>query len=123
MIAERKGVVVRRGPKKAWSKRTSRCTRTGLEAWLRSSHSFAVLRNVLEERLEGFLETTKHLDEYYTLLALGLMLPKRLLVWAAQHPKYSSRASDMKLLVFRASLPFNAQTGNWTAAPKYYSMR
>ena len=32
MIAKRKGVVVRRGLKEAWSKRTSRCTRTGSEA-------------------------------------------------------------------------------------------
>jgi len=32
VIAKRKGVVVRRGLKEAWSKRTSRCTRTGSEA-------------------------------------------------------------------------------------------
>ena len=33
MIAKRKGVVARRGLKEAWSKRTSRCTRTGSEAY------------------------------------------------------------------------------------------
>jgi hypothetical protein len=44
VIVKRKGVVARRGPKEAWSKRTSRCIRTGSEAWLRSSHSFAAIR-------------------------------------------------------------------------------
>ena len=33
MIAKRKGVVARRGLKEAWSKRASRCTRTGFEAY------------------------------------------------------------------------------------------
>ena len=33
MIAKRKGVVGRRGLKEAWSKRTSRWTRTGSEAY------------------------------------------------------------------------------------------
>ncbi len=33
MIAKRKGVVARRGLKEAWSKRTSRCIRTGSEAY------------------------------------------------------------------------------------------
>jgi hypothetical protein len=33
VIAKRKGVVARRGLKEAWSKRTSRCTRTGYEAY------------------------------------------------------------------------------------------
>ncbi len=33
MIAKRKGVVVRRGLKEALSKRASRCTRTGFEAY------------------------------------------------------------------------------------------
>jgi hypothetical protein len=33
VIAKRKGVVARRGLKEAWSKRTSRCTRTGFEAY------------------------------------------------------------------------------------------
>lgn len=33
MIAKRKGVIVRWGLKEAWSKRTSRCTGTGLEAY------------------------------------------------------------------------------------------
>ena len=33
MIAKRKGVVARRGLKEAWSKRTSRCTKTGSEAY------------------------------------------------------------------------------------------
>ena len=29
------------------------------------------LRKLLEEELEGFIETTKHLDEFYQLLVLG----------------------------------------------------
>jgi len=33
VIAKRKGVVARRGPKEAWSKDTSRWTRTGYEAY------------------------------------------------------------------------------------------
>jgi hypothetical protein len=33
VIAKRKGVVARRGLKEAWSKRTSRCTRTRFEAY------------------------------------------------------------------------------------------
>jgi hypothetical protein len=32
-IAKRKGVVARRALKEAWSKRASRCTRTGSEAY------------------------------------------------------------------------------------------
>jgi hypothetical protein len=44
VIAKRTGVVARWGLKEAWSKRRSRCTRTGSEAWLRSSHSFAAIR-------------------------------------------------------------------------------
>jgi hypothetical protein len=33
VIAKRKGVIERCGLKEAWSKRTSRCTRTGSEAY------------------------------------------------------------------------------------------
>ena len=33
VIVKRKGVVARRGLKEAWSKRASRCTRTGFEAY------------------------------------------------------------------------------------------
>jgi hypothetical protein len=33
VVAKRKGVVARRGLEEAWSKRTSRCTRTGSEAY------------------------------------------------------------------------------------------
>ena len=33
MIVKRKGVVARRGLKEAWIKGTSRCTRTGSEAY------------------------------------------------------------------------------------------
>jgi hypothetical protein len=33
VIAKRKGVAARRGLKEAWSKRASRCTRTGSEAY------------------------------------------------------------------------------------------
>ena len=33
MIAKRKGTLVTKGLKEAWSKRTSRCTRTELEAY------------------------------------------------------------------------------------------
>ena len=39
VIAKRKGVVVRRGLKEAWSKRTSRCTRTGFEAYAACHHA------------------------------------------------------------------------------------
>ena len=33
MLVKRKGVVARRGPEEAWSKSTSRWTRTGYEAY------------------------------------------------------------------------------------------
>jgi hypothetical protein len=36
------------------------------------------LRKILEEELEGFIETTKHLDEFYQFLVLGFSLDQAL---------------------------------------------
>ena len=46
MIAKRKGVVARRGLKEAWSKRTSRCTRTRFEAYGCRTNGLAPMKSI-----------------------------------------------------------------------------
>ena len=46
MIAKRKGVVARRGLKEAWSKRTSRCTRTRFEAYGCRTSGLAPMKSI-----------------------------------------------------------------------------
>jgi hypothetical protein len=118
VIAKRKGVVARRGLKEAWSKRTSRCTRTRFEAYGCRTNGLAPMKSISESPRDHYpvLVVTSGANEQLRVACLRwsicLVEPTRIplpaLAWMESDVReYLQRAGCPSDDVRWACLPFN----------------